>query len=124
MKQLLLVLFATFFSVQFATAQLDVMDENGDSPTEMYAETESLERIKDAPAKILTLPNNQFKIVLPAPAPGGGVAVYDLLGNSMIQESFGQQSQLNLDLSQFKHGVYFVKVVQPGQMITKRIVVR
>jgi hypothetical protein len=124
MKQLLLVLFATFFSFQFATAQLDEINENGDSPTEVYADTEPLARIEDAPAKILPLPNNQFKIILPAPAPGGGVAVYDLLGNSTIQETFGQQIELNLDLSQFKHGVYFVKVLQPGQMITKRIVVR
>jgi hypothetical protein len=120
MKQLLLVLFATFFSFQFATAQLDEIN----SPTEVYADTEPLARIEDAPAKILPLPNNQFKIILPAPAPGGGVAVYDLLGNSAIQETFGQQIELNLDLSQFKHGVYFVKVLQPGQMITKRIVVR
>lgn len=118
MKQLLLIISAFLLSFQFAAAQMDATGSMDESPTEAVIE------MANAPAEILLLPNNQFRIVLPAPTPGGGVAVYDLLGNSMIYEPFGQREKIDLDLSQFKPGIYFVKVAQPNEMITKRIVVR
>lgn len=78
----------------------------------------------DDAVQILNNGNNAFLIVLNAPTPGAEIGVYDVLGNRVMQEQFGNRTKLDLNLSGERHGVYFVKVSQPGTMITKRIVVK
>ncbi len=122
MKQLLLIVTSFLLMIQLTVGQNS--DYLFDSQENAPEDTEQMSTIGDEPAQVLSFDNNHFKIILPCIAPGSAVAIYDLLGNVVAEEPFGTRKDLELDLSSEKHGVYFLKVSQPGQMITKRIVVK
>ncbi|MCK9612421.1 MAG: T9SS type A sorting domain-containing protein [Bacteroidales bacterium] len=51
--------------------------------------------------------------------------IYDLLGNKVIKELYGQENRENnivLDLSVLQRGIYFLKISISGKSITRKIV--
>lgn len=121
MKQLILSFLLIAFSFQVSLGQTDQgFASNNQSDTE---QTWDIATPDDA-VQILNNGNNAFLIVLSQPTPGAEIGVYDVLGNRVMQEQFGNRTKLDLNLTGERHGVYFVKISQPGKMITKRIVVK
>ena len=53
---------------------------------------------------------------------GFNVDLYDVNGRIVLSEQSTNNSSQNIDVSQFKRGLYFIKITQNNQTRVKRII--
>ncbi|WP_282032280.1 T9SS type A sorting domain-containing protein [Winogradskyella eximia] len=125
MKKILLGLITIFtFSTVFAHGSAHLFDDAslGDDVVSIYDLDTNLNRFQDDTFKISPNPSkNKLNIKLPKASENMTLEVFDVLGKRIHKSTITQLSA-SVDVSNWKTGVYLVKVSNENESQTKRFI--